>query len=254
MGNVTATNTYAAVFNGDVQINGDLSFSGALSIGKLTAYASQAVVDGGFNPTSIHQMVSAPTVAANATINNADTIGMNTAMLLTVGANATVTTNLLGLSALALPAVVSMAAGSTVDVVAGATFAVNLDAGAGGGTITELPLCQSLGIPNGITTVTDCYGYYMDMPFGLIGTNNYGIYVNADINNYFKGNLVIGSTDLPTNSSVGLELVSTTKAFLNARMTTTQRDALTAVNGMMIYNTSTDKLQVRAAGSWVDLH
>jgi hypothetical protein len=37
-------------------------------------------------------------------------------------------------------------------------------------------------------------------------------------------------------------------------MTTAQRDALTATNGMVIYNTSTDKLQVHAAAAWVDLH
>lgn len=37
-------------------------------------------------------------------------------------------------------------------------------------------------------------------------------------------------------------------------MTSTARDALTPANGWMIYNTTTDKAQVRAAGAWVDLH
>ena len=37
-------------------------------------------------------------------------------------------------------------------------------------------------------------------------------------------------------------------------MTTIERDALTAVNGMQIYNTDTDKFQGYAAGSWIDLH
>ena len=36
--------------------------------------------------------------------------------------------------------------------------------------------------------------------------------------------------------------------------TTTQRDALTAVVGQMIYNTSTSKIQAYAGSSWVDLH
>ena len=57
----------------------------------------------------------------------------------------------------------------------------------------------------------------------------------------------------PTTSAV-LDIVSTTGAVLFPRMTTAQRDALTAVNGMVIYNVSLDKLQVRAGGAWVSLH
>jgi hypothetical protein len=34
------------------------------------------------------------------------------------------------------------------------------------------------------------------------------------------------------------------------RLTTTQRDALTATEGMLIYNTSTHKLNVRGASAW----
>ncbi|KKM18698.1 hypothetical protein LCGC14_1663040, partial [marine sediment metagenome] len=48
-----------------------------------------------------------------------------------------------------------------------------------------------------------------------------------------------------------LELSSTTGAFLNARLTTTQRNALTAVDGMQIYNTTTGEMNYRKAGAWV---
>lgn len=62
----------------------------------------------------------------------------------------------------------------------------------------------------------------------------------------------------PTNSgaevSAGLEIRGTESALLLSRMSTTQRDALTAVDGMMIYNTTTNKFQGRANGVWVDLH
>ena len=66
------------------------------------------------------------------------------------------------------------------------------------------------------------------------------------------GNIGIG-TGTPATSAI-LEISSTTGAVLFPRMTTAQRDALTAVNGMVIYNSTLDKLQVRAGGSWVSLH
>ena len=37
-------------------------------------------------------------------------------------------------------------------------------------------------------------------------------------------------------------------------MTTTQRNALTASNGMVVYNTTTNKFQGYANSAWVDFH
>jgi hypothetical protein len=259
MTNVAGTGHKAMDINGDVNINGAFSFTGALSIGKLNAYYSQAVADGGGTPATIHSLISSITAPASATVANADTIGVNTASLITIGANAVITSAFLGLAALALPAVVQIGASATVDLIEGAVFAISLDSGAGaGGVIDTVALCRSVAIPNGITTINKLHGYDFTLPFGDPGTETWGFYTAVDCYNWFKGSLKIGgtagSTDKVTNSSVGLEIESTTQAFLNARMTTTQRDALTALNGMQIYNTTTDKLQVYAAGVWTDLH
>ncbi|HEY3526675.1 MAG TPA: hypothetical protein VGK47_10790, partial [Nitrososphaeraceae archaeon] len=67
-----------------------------------------------------------------------------------------------------------------------------------------------------------------------------------------------GSTDtLPSLTLVGgvpvnafLEIQSTTDGFLYPRMTTGQRDAMVTVNGMTIYNTTTDTLDIYAGGAW----
>jgi hypothetical protein len=67
------------------------------------------------------------------------------------------------------------------------------------------------------------------------------------------GRVAIGTTT--PSGAARLEVSSTTSGFLPPRMTTAQRDAISSPpNGLMLYNTSTDKLQVRAAGAWVDLH
>ena len=61
----------------------------------------------------------------------------------------------------------------------------------------------------------------------------------------------VGIGVVPATSAL-LELSSTTGALIHVRMSTTERDALTAVNGMEIYNSTDDKFQLYQAGLWVD--
>jgi hypothetical protein len=67
------------------------------------------------------------------------------------------------------------------------------------------------------------------------------------------GKVAIG-TATPDASAI-LDVTSTAGGVLFPRMTGTQRDAIgSPANGLVLYNTTTNKLQVRAAGAWVDLH
>lgn len=66
---------------------------------------------------------------------------------------------------------------------------------------------------------------------------------------------VVSIATITPNAAAQLQVDSTTRGFLPPRMTTTQRDAIaTPPDGLMLYNSTTNKLQVRAAGAWVDLH
>jgi hypothetical protein len=70
--------------------------------------------------------------------------------------------------------------------------------------------------------------------------------------NVFAANMTIGRNGAPAASAL-LDLDSTVGALLVPRMTTTQRDALTPSNGMIIYNTTLGLFQGRASGAWVAL-
>ena len=67
------------------------------------------------------------------------------------------------------------------------------------------------------------------------------------------GPAVFAANAAPTNASVGLEVQSTTKAFLLPRMTAAERGALTAVNGMMVYDTTNNAVYAYENSSWVNI-
>ena len=247
----------AAFFDGNVEITGSLAFQGALAIGQINAFSSAPIINGS-QPGSVHMLISNPTVAANATLTSGDWIGVNTAMLLNVGDNATVGTSFLGVTALGLPAVVTMGSGSTVDLLSAASFVLSLDASSLGGTVEVINLCRALSIPNGVTAVDKQRAYFFDLPFGDPATETWGIYMQPDCENFLKGSLKIGGalnvSDKVTNSSCALEIESTTKALRLSVMTEAQRDALTPLDGMMVINTTAGKAQVYVSAAWVNLH
>jgi hypothetical protein len=68
-------------------------------------------------------------------------------------------------------------------------------------------------------------------------------------NKRFNGDYNIESTLGASTGSVNIVNTPLTLA----SFTTTERDALTASNGMLIYNSTLNKVQAREAGSWVSL-
>jgi hypothetical protein len=105
-------------------------------------------------------------------------------------------------------------------------------------------------VESGLTGATNNYGFSSNIPSG---TGRWNFYASGTAANYFAGQVTLGTTS--PNAAAALDITSTTQGVLFPRMTTTQRDAISSPpDGLVLYNSTTNKLQVRAAGSWIDLH
>jgi hypothetical protein len=82
-----------------------------------------------------------------------------------------------------------------------------------------------------------------------VGTSSYGPIVLQPSG----GGVTVGA-DVTPPTSVLMRFESTTKAVQYVGISTAQRDALTPVAGMQIFNSSTSKMQIYDGSSWIDLH
>lgn len=94
-----------------------------------------------------------------------------------------------------------------------------------------------------------------------VGAKNFAIYNPTTLqypftifNEIVTLNGSVGFNATP-HASATVDIASTSKGFLPPRMTTAQRDAIASpAAGLMIFNITTDKLQVRTSSAWADLH
>ena len=101
-----------------------------------------------------------------------------------------------------------------------------------------------------ITAVAD----FRALDIAANGTNVKGIYQSGTtaINN-LAGATAVGTTSDPDASAI-LDIVSTAKGLGLPAMTTTERDAIGSPrDGLCIYNTTLDTVDLRANGAWVSL-
>lgn len=133
-------------------------------------------------------------------------------------------------------------------------------ASSGSGTLTGILLTNTYnltgtasGVQKGIDispTLTSIVGGYRAIDIQANHASAKGIYQSgASTTNNFVGGTMFGSTSAPS-SVAAIEISSTTKGFLLPRMTATQRDAITAVAGLMVYNTDTNKLNFYNGAAW----
>jgi len=81
----------------------------------------------------------------------------------------------------------------------------------------------------------------------------FGLYGSGTATNYLGGTLGIGTTS--PNASAILQADSTTKGMLPPRMTNAQMVAIgTPASGLMVYDTTNNKLNVYDGTNWVAVH
>jgi uncharacterized protein (TIGR02145 family) len=101
-----------------------------------------------------------------------------------------------------------------------------------------------------ITITTDA-GTLTGASLSTSVTNSSLTSVGTLTNTTINGKLIIGATLSSSNSAV-LEVSSTTQGFLPPRMSTSQRDGISIpTTGMVIFNTTTNGLEVKSSNGWV---
>lgn len=151
---------------------------------------------------------------------------------------------------------IGVVAGKTLDSISYMLAGGGVPPQSTGGTIDQVMMFRALGfLPSGGTlAINNLYGFKVEPLFDAIGaTNEWGVWVGAtNADNWFAKNVVIaGTTGQPSNTSVALEIQGNTSTFKNAFLTTVERDALTPLIGMQIYNASTNQIEFYNGASWL---
>jgi len=95
--------------------------------------------------------------------------------------------------------------------------------------------------------------YFTGLSMYVSNTKNKGyMYFTTNQAFNFEQDISGSLVDIASLDTNGLSMALGYVRFGN--MTSTRRDAITPAAGMVIFNTTTNKLQVYAGGTWVDLH
>ena len=109
-------------------------------------------------------------------------------------------------------------------------------------------LKRGVTVGNSLALVTDSSGRAATgattaAEIGYVAGVTSAVQTQMDARLPLAGGTMTGQLNFSGTNHAGIKLIS---------LTTTQRDALTAANGMMVYNTTTAKVQRYESGAWMD--
>lgn len=223
-------------------VQGYVNGQGFITGGALSGYATQSYVtsQGYITSAAIPSVFSSVAVSGQSTIsadNSSDTL------TLVAGSNITITTN----------AVSDTITISSTGSVGGTS---NLD-DLGDVVITGTPTNGQVLKYNGTNWVngTDTTGGSGTAYDQSLNTTDAVTFDEVTASSFVSSAAGVPTLTSATNINLTATnaVVVTTSPFRLASLTTTQRDAFTAVNGDMIYNSTTNKLQGYQNGTWINL-
>jgi hypothetical protein len=118
------------------------------------------------------------------------------------------------------------------------------------GTVANVYGIRIDNIVNSSGTITNTYGIYTgDLTAGTQTNQAYSMYLSdANARTYIAGQTSIGVATAV--ASAILQTDSTTQGFLPPRMTTTQKNLIAAATGLVVYDTTLNKLAVYTGAAW----
>ena len=154
---------------------------------------------------------------------------------------------------------VDVGSGKTLPVQRTMLLGTSVPSGSGG-TITEHVVLEILGLPSfgGSVTCPTKIGIQdstlLGQNFSDGATDTWGIRWRDVNSEHYLARLALNTTSLKVaNASVGLELEGVDKAVLFSRMTTTEKNALTALAGMLVFDTTLSQLSYYDGAVWVNI-
>lgn len=171
---------------------------------------------------------------------SSDYIGTNMPLLFTANDDHTAGGFGLGIASVGYVSTLNVAAGKTVAKISNAASAFNDTASGAGSTVTDAAGFRSLGAltTGGTVGITNLSHFKAESNPIPIGTNIFGVNIeDTSAENYFSKSIVIGgaANNKVSNSDVALEIASL-KAFKLSSLTTVQKNGLTPLESMFLYD------------------
>lgn len=220
--------------------------------GHMTSNANISLVSGQ-GQSYCNVIGGSISIPAGTAITGTDTLGNNMAISVDLGdaGSSWTAASVVGLTTLGFVGTIQGAGAANGAI----NFCLNGFADMHTGHIDRVNNFFAAGIPTGAGgTMDEHVLYFGDMPAGPLATTEWGIRMDYAGGENYVPRLSVNTTNKKVSGpSVGLELAGNDRAFLPSRMTAAERNALTAVNGMILYNSDAQQLEGYQNGAWSPL-